>query len=57
MQMNLPRNGRNIQLEVDGCKRRLKQRLGASIFYSLSLSLRNINFRVLFRKALDDFYL
>ena len=31
--------------------------LGASIFNSLPLSLRNINSRVLFRKALDDYYL
>ena len=31
--------------------------LGASIFNSLPLSLRNINSKVLFRKALDDFYL
>ena len=31
--------------------------LGASIFNSLPLSLRNINSRFLFRKALDDLYL
>ena len=31
--------------------------LGASIFNSLPLSLRNINSRVLFRKALEDYYL
>ena len=31
--------------------------LGASIFNSLPLSLRNIHSRVLFRNALDDFYL
>ena len=31
--------------------------LGASIFNSLPLSLRNINSRVLFRNALDDYYL
>ena len=31
--------------------------LGASIFNLLPLSLRNINSRVLFRKALDDYYL
>ena len=31
--------------------------LGASIFNSLPLSLRNINSRVLFRKSLDDYYL
>ena len=31
--------------------------LGASIFNSLPLSLRNINSRVIFKKALDDFYL
>ena len=31
--------------------------LGALIFVSTPLSLRNINFRVLFRKALDDYYL
>ena len=31
--------------------------LGASIFNSLPLSLRNINSRVLFRRALDDYYL
>ena len=31
--------------------------LGASIFNSLLLSLGNINSRVLFKKALDDFYL
>ena len=31
--------------------------LGASIFNSLPLSLRNINSKVLFRKALNDFYL
>ena len=31
--------------------------LGASIFNSLPLSLRNINCRVLFRKTLDDHYL
>ena len=31
--------------------------LGASIFYSSPLSLRNIDSRVLFRKALDDYYL
>ena len=29
--------------------------LGASIFNSLPFSLRNINFRALFRKALDDY--
>ena len=31
--------------------------LSASLFNSLQLSLRNINSKVLFRKALDDFYL
>ena len=31
--------------------------LGASIFISLPLSLRNINSRALFRKAFDDYYL
>ena len=31
--------------------------LGGSLFNSLSLSLRNTNFKVLFRKALHDFYL
>ena len=31
--------------------------LGASVFNSLPLSLKNINSRILFRKALDDFYL
>ena len=31
--------------------------LGASIFNLLALSLRNINSRVLFRKALGDYYL
>ena len=31
--------------------------LGASIFNSLPLSLRNINSRILFWKALDDHYL
>ena len=30
--------------------------LGASIFNSLPLNLRNIDSRVLFRKALDDYY-
>ena len=30
--------------------------LGASIFNSLPLGLRNVNSRVLFRKALDDYY-
>ena len=31
--------------------------LGASIFYLLPSSLRNINSRVLLRKTLDDYYL
>ena len=31
--------------------------LGASIFISLPLSLRNINSRVFFRKTLDDYYM
>ena len=31
--------------------------LGASFFNSLPLNLRNIDSRVLFRKALDDYYL
>ena len=30
--------------------------LGASIFISLPLSLRNVNSRVFFRKTLDDYY-
>lgn len=31
--------------------------LGASIFISLPLGLRNINSRVFFRKTLDDYYM
>ena len=31
--------------------------LGASIFISLPLSLRNINSGVFFRKTLDDYYM
>ena len=31
--------------------------LGLLIFYSLPLNLRNINSRVLFRKALNDYYI
>ena len=40
-----------------GFARRSFYFLGASIFNSLPLSLRNIHSRVLFRNALDDYYL
>ena len=52
-------NGKSVKLprvKLDFARRSFYL-LGASIFNSLPLSLRNINSRVLFKKALDDFYL
>ena len=48
--------GKLPKVELDFARRRFYF-LDASIFNYLPLSLRNINFRFLFRKALDDLYL
>ena len=55
----------SVQTTIDEEKRQKKMDsarrnfyfLGASIFISLPLSLRNINSRVFFRKTLDDYYM
>ena len=57
--LNTRNNGKSAKLpkvKLDFARRSFYF-LGASIFNSLPLSLRNINSRVLFRKALDDHYL
>ena len=57
--LNTRNNGKTAKLpkvKLDFARRSFYF-LGASIFNSLPLSLRNINSRVLFRKALDDYYL
>ena len=56
---NTRNNGKTAKLPKVGLDfaRRNFYFLGALIFNLLPLSLRNINSRVLFRKALDDYYL
>ena len=57
--LNTSNNGKSVELpkvKLDFARRSFYF-LGASIFNSLPLSLRNINSGVLFRKALDDHYL
>ena len=57
--LNTRNNGKSAELpkaKLDFARRSFYF-LGASTFNSLPLSLRNINSRVLFRKALDDHYL
>ena len=57
--LNTRNNGKTAKLpkvKLDFARRSFYL-LGASIFNSLPFSLRNINSRVLFRKALDDYYL
>ena len=57
--LNTRNNGKIVKLpkvKLDFARRSFYF-LGASIFNSLPLSLRNNNSRVLFRKALDDHYL
>ena len=57
--LNTRNNGNTVKIpkvKLDFARRSFYF-LGASIFNSLRLSLRNINSRILFSKALDDHYL